>query len=108
MKRGLFKFCLIRHYIPDSQLTIWKEKYPYNEIVSFLKGPLIKKPENEEVLNNSQIILLTISDIRQTADISNSFEALQKYLNNPFMSGETYGYPIFCKGMNNSTFIPGK
>ena len=51
------------------------------------------------------------SDIRQTADISNSFEALQNYLNNPFMSGETYGYPIFCKGMyvkDNSTFIPGK
>lgn len=76
-----------------------------------MKGPFVKKQENEEVLNNSQIILLTISDIRQTADISNSFEALQNYLNNPFMSGETYGYPIFCKGMyvkDNSTFIPGK
>lgn len=86
-------------------------KYPYNEIVSSLKGPFVKKQENEKILNNSQIILLTISDIRQTADISNSFEALQNYLNNPFMSGETYGYPIFCKGMyvkDNSTFIPGK
>ena len=31
-------------------------KYPYNEIVSSLKGPFVKKQENEEILNNSQII----------------------------------------------------
>lgn len=86
-------------------------KYSYNEVVSSLRGPFINKQENEKVLNDSQIILLMVSDIRQTADISKSFEALQNYLNNPFMNGETYGYPIFCKGQyvkDNSTFLLGK
>ncbi len=86
-------------------------KYSYNEVVSSLRGPFINKQENEKVLNDSQIILLMVSDIRQTADISKSFEALQNYLNNPFMNGETYGYPIFCKGQyvkDNSIFLLGK
>lgn len=83
-------------------------KYSYNEIVSSLKGPFINKQENEKILKNSQIILLTVSDIRQTADISNSFEDLQNYLNNPFIDGKTYGYPIYCKGQyvkDNSAFL---
>lgn len=63
---------------------------------------------NQEVLHHSQIILLTVSDIRQEADISKSFEDLQTYLKNPFMNGQTYGYPILYKGQyvkNNNAFI---
>lgn len=86
-------------------------KYPYNKIVSCLRGSLMNKQENEQILNDSQIVLLTVSDIRQTADVSRSFEALQTYLNNPFKNGETYGYPILCKGLyvkDNSAFVPSK
>lgn len=83
-------------------------KSPYKEIVSSLKGPFITGHANQEVLHHSQIILLTVSDIRQEADISKSFEDLQTYLKNPFMNGQTYGYPILCKGQyakNNNAFI---
>lgn len=59
----------------------------------------------------TQIILLTVSNIRQTADISKSFEDLQVYLKDPFMNGQTYGYPILCKGQyvkDNSAFVNKK
>lgn len=82
-----------------SAYFIIASKYQYQEVLSALRGPFIENYTNhEEVLKNSQIILLTVSDINQTANIGHSFADLQTYLNNPFMDGYTYGYPIFCKG----------
>lgn len=62
----------------------------------------------EGVLNKSQIILLTVSDINQEAEVKATFNDLNSFLKNPFMNGNTYGYPIYCKGVyvkDNSLFI---
>lgn len=58
--------------------------------------------------NKSQIILLTVSDLDQEAIIKSSFDDLTEFLKNPISDKETYGYPIFCKGLyakDNKTFI---
>lgn len=75
-------------------------RFNYQEVLSALKGPYLEEKQREEVLKESQIILLTVTDIRQTANISKSFNELQNYLNNPFTNEPTfaYGYPIFCQG----------
>lgn len=92
-----------------SAYFIIASKYQYREVLTALKGPFAENDKSaEEVLKNSQIILLTVSDINQTANISKSFDELQTYLNNPFMNGETYGYPISCKGQyvkDNAIFV---
>ena len=92
-----------------SAYFIIASKYQYREVLTALKGPFTENDKSaEEVLKNSQIILLTVSDINQTANISKSFDELQTYLNNPFMNGETYGYPISCKGQyvkDNAIFV---
>ncbi|MFV0588038.1 DUF4377 domain-containing protein [Bacteroides reticulotermitis] len=57
--------------------------------------------------NKSQIILLTVSDLNQNAIIKSSFDDLTEFLKTPFSNKETYGYPIFCKGLyakDNMTF----
>lgn len=48
-------------------------------------------------LHESQIILLTISDINQEASIKLTFNDLNRFLKNPFINGNTYGYPIYCE-----------
>lgn len=85
-------------------------RFNYQEVLSALKGPYLEEKQREEVLKESQIILLTVTDIRQTANISKSFNELQNYLNNPFTNEPTYayGYPIFCQGQyakDNSLYI---
>lgn len=58
--------------------------------------------------NKYQIILLTVSNLDQEAIIKSSFDDLTKFLKNPFFDKETYGYPIFCKGLyakDNKAFI---
>lgn len=48
-------------------------------------------------LHESQIILLTISGINQEASIKLTFNDLNRFLKNPFINGNTYGYPIYCE-----------
>ena len=48
-------------------------------------------------LHESQIILLTISHINQKASIKLTFNDLNRFLKNPFINGNTYGYPIYCE-----------
>lgn len=62
----------------------------------------------QSLKNKSQIILLTVSDLNQEAIIKSSFDDLKEFVNNPFSNKDTYGYPIFCKGVyakDNATFI---
>ncbi|MFV0588041.1 hypothetical protein [Bacteroides reticulotermitis] len=62
----------------------------------------------QNLKSKSQIILLTVSDLNQEAIIKSSFDDLTVFLKNPTPNKETYGYPIFCKGLyakDNKTFI---
>ena len=62
----------------------------------------------QNLKSKSQIILLTVSDLNQEAIIKSSFDDLTEFLKNPIPNKETYGYPIFCKGLyakDNKTFI---
>lgn len=81
----------------------------YQEVLAAFKDSFMNDLHNQEgALNKSQIILLTISDINQEAEVKATFNDLNSYLKNPFMSGNTYGYPIYCKGLyakDNSLFI---
>ena len=57
-------------------------------------------------LHESQIILLTRSDINQEASIKLTFNDLNRFLKNP-LNGNTYGYPIYCEAFsfkNNKVF----
>lgn len=53
----------------------------------------------ENLKSKSQIILLTVSDLNQEAIIKSSFDDLKGFVNDPFSNKDTYGYPIFCKGL---------
>jgi len=52
----------------------------------------------QNILHQSQIILLTVSDGSQEAILKSSFDDLKEFVNNPFSNKDTYGYPIFCQG----------
>ena len=81
----------------------------YQEVLAAFKDSFMNDYHNQEgVLNKSQIILLTVSDINQEAEVKATFNDLNSFLKNPFMNGNTYGYPIYCKGVyvkDNSLFI---
>ena len=58
-------------------------------------------------LHESKMILLTISDINQEASIKLTFNDLNRFLKNPFINSNTYGYPIYCEAFsfkNNKVF----
>lgn len=80
----------------------------YEEVLAAFKGSFMNDYHNQEgALHKSQIILLTVSDINQEAEIKTTFDDLNSFLKNPFMNGNTYGYPIYCKGFyakDNSIF----
>ncbi len=71
-------------------------EHPYQDVLTAFKGDDYKNPEG--ILNKSQIILLTVSDVNQEAIIKSSFDDLKEFMNKPFYNKEAYGYPIFCKG----------
>lgn len=81
---------------------------PYKDVLTAFKYSFMDDYNNPKgVLHNSQIILLTISDVTQEAEIKTTFNDLDKFLKNPFINGKTYGYPIYCKGFyikNNKIF----
>ena len=81
-------------------------EHSYQDVLTAFKGDDYKKPEG--ILQKSQIILLTVSDVNQEATIKSSFDDLKEFVNKPFSNKEACGYPIFCKGFyakNNEVFV---
>lgn len=80
----------------------------YQDVLSAFKSSFMDDYNNlKGTLHKSQILLLTISDINQEAEVKVTFNDLNNFLKDPFMSGKTYGYPIYCKGFyvkNNEIF----
>lgn len=80
----------------------------YQDVLSAFKSSFMDDYNNPKgTLHKSQIILLTISDINQEAEVKATFNDLNNFLKDPFMGGKTYGYPIYCKGFytkNNQIF----
>ena len=80
--------------------------HSYQDVLTAFKGDDYKNPEG--ILQKSQIILLTVSDVNQEATIKSSFNDLKEFMNKPFHKKDAYGYPIFCKGFyakNNEVFV---
>ena len=81
----------------------------YEEVLAAFKNSFMNDYHNPEgVLNTSQIILLTVSDMNQEAQVKATFDDLTSFLKDPFMNRNTYGYPICCKGFyakDNSLFV---
>lgn len=81
----------------------------FQEVLTVLTKPIVYDyHEKNRILQRSQIILLTVSDISQNANIMNTFDDLNSFLKNPFMNGNLYGYPILCKGIyvnDNDLFV---
>ena len=94
-------------YGASAYLVIGSNK-TYKEVLAAFKDSFIGDYHNPEgVLNKSQIILLTVSDINQEAQVKATFDDLNSFLKDPFLNGNTYGYPIYCKGLyvkDNSLF----
>lgn len=82
--------------------------HSYKDVLTAFKTSFVDAYEKPDgVLNESQIILLTVSDVNQEADIKASFDDLKRFVEKPFSNGQLYGYPIFCKGysaQDNSIF----
>lgn len=82
--------------------------HSYQDVLTAFKTSFIDAYASPKgILNKSQIILLTISDINQEADIKATFDDLKKFVENPFFNVHSYGYPILCKGYyakDNSLF----
>lgn len=85
---------------------------PYEDMLSAFKGAFVHEDSRPHgTLHTAQIVLLTVSDMDQTATVNDSFEALADYLKSPFRDEETYGYPISCRGQyvkDNSWFVKAK
>lgn len=75
-----------------------ESKYSYKEVADAIlsKMALNDIKNAEEILKNSAIVLFTVSDSRQTAEVYKSFEDLDAFLDAPFNEA-SYGYPIFCQ-----------
>lgn len=70
----------------------------YQNVLEAFKNSFMDEYYNPNgTLHESQIILLTISDINQEASIKLTFNDLNRFLKNPFINGNTYGYPIYCE-----------
>ena len=70
----------------------------YQNVLETFKNSFMDEYHNPNgTLHESQIILLTISDINQEASIKLTFNDLNRFLKNPFINGNTYGYPIYCE-----------
>ena len=80
----------------------------YQNVLETFKNSFMDEYYNPNgTLHESQIILLTISDINQEASIKLTFNDLNRFLKNPFINGNTYGYPIYCEAFsikNNKVF----
>lgn len=85
---------------------------PYEDMLSAFKGAFVHEDSRPHgTLHTAQIVLLTVSDVDQTATVNDSFEALADYLKSPFRDEDTYGYPISCRGQyvkDNSWFVKAK
>lgn len=83
--------------------------HSYQDVLTSFKKSFIDDYNNPKgVLHNSQIILLTVSGTDQEAEVKETFEDLSTFLKSPFMNGDTYGYPLYCKGFytkNNMIFM---
>lgn len=94
-------------YGTTAYFVIASEK-SYQDVLAAFKNSFIDDYNNPKgTLHNSQIILLTISDANQEAEVRATFNDLNNFLKNPFINGKTYGYPIYCKGFyvkNNKIF----
>ena len=84
-------------------------KYSYNDVLAALKQSFIESSNTPQgVLHDSQIIALITKNVNQEAEIKETFQDLDIFLNNPFQHGETYGYPIYCLGYyekGNGVFV---
>ncbi len=80
----------------------------YQDVLAAFKNSFMDDYNNPKgSLHNSQIILLTTSDVNQEAEVRATFNDLNNFLKEPFINGKTYGYPIYCKGFyvkNNKVF----
>lgn len=94
-------------YGTTAYFVIASEK-SYQDVLAAFKNSFVNDYNNPKgTLHNSQIILLTISDVNQEAEVRTTFNDLNNFLKNSFINGETYGYPIYCKGYytkDNSVF----
>lgn len=81
----------------------------YQDVLNTFKNSFVDAYKKKGgSLNDSQISLLTISDIRQEGIVKTSFADLETFVEDPFESGKQYGYPILCKGCyvkDNSVYI---
>ena len=77
----------------------------YQNVLEAFKNSFMDEYHNPNgTLHESQIILLTISGINQEASIKLTFNDLNRFLKNPFINGNTYGYPIYCEAFLNKNW----
>jgi hypothetical protein len=74
---------------------ILASEHSYQDVLTAFKV----NDDYQNILHQSQIILLTVSDASQEAIIKSSFDDLKEFINNPFPNKDSYGYPIFCQGL---------
>lgn len=66
----------------------------YNEVRSIISTPSIVDNISKK-LSDSSIVFISNSSLGQNAILSTSFEAINRYIKEPYESGD-YGYPIYC------------
>lgn len=70
----------------------------YEEVKTISSNPSLFDNINEK-LQGASVFLITNSTPTQNASLYRSFDALRRFMSNPYQDGY-YGYPIYCIGCN--------